>query len=83
MQQGTSLFLQVEKKLNFVTCESTITNSPGQSDRLQGISCRSEPMQLRPPYFGAGLSQRRMRSRLPAPQDEEQKLHMLHAAQFP
>ena len=64
-------------------CRRSCLDSPGQSERLHGISWRSEPTQLRPPYFGAGLLHRRMRSLFPAPQEEEQKLHMLQAAQFP
>ena len=58
-------------------------NLPGQSDKLQGIICLSEPAQLLPPNLGDGLSHLRMRSLLPGPHLAEQKLHMFHEPQFP
>ena len=57
--------------------------STGQSDRLQGMVCLSEPGQFSPPNLGGGLSHLRMRSRLPGPHLTEQKLHMFHEPQFP
>lgn len=60
-----------------------IPDLPGQSDKLQGIVCLSEPTQLSPPNLGGGLSHLRMRSLLPGPHLTEQKLHMFHEPQFP